>query len=302
MAIELKNPHSVLAAIQTRPRDVFDIQVATDAPSPAWTEVLDLAQANAIRILRGGRPAARDRRSDKEGRETGMSANVRERADVPLEQLFADAATRANGSGLWLALDNLQDPHNVGAIIRTAAFFGVQGIVVTKDRSAPLNGTVYDVAAGGVEHVPFTLVPNLARAVSVAKESRLWVLGTSEHATEDVSQVDRERPWLLIVGNEEKGMRRLTAEHCDAVCRITPRGEVTSLNVSVATGILIATLSSGPPLPDGARGESQLRFKSTPFNSIACVPDGSTTSITSLAGPLGSDNVPTGNTPQRRLT
>ena len=119
----------------------------------------------------------------------------------------------------------------------------MQGIVVTRDRSAPLNGTVYDVAAGGVEHVPFTLVPNLARAIAAAKEAGVWVLGTSEHATDDVSQVDRGRPWLLVVGNEEKGLRRLTTEHCDAVCRITPLGEVTSLNVSVATGILIATLS-----------------------------------------------------------
>lgn len=173
-----------------------------------------------------------------------MSASVRERPDVLLEELFADAATRAKGRGLWLALDNLQDPHNVGAIFRTAAFFGVQGIVVTKDRSAPLSGVAYDVAAGGLEHVPFAIVPNLARAVAVAKESGLWVLGTSEHATEDVTQIDRGRPWLLIVGNEEKGMRRLTAEHCDSVCGILPRGEVTSLNVSVATGILIATLSN----------------------------------------------------------
>ena len=245
MSIDLKNPHSVLAVIQTRPLDVTDIQVATDAPSPAWSEVLDIAKANAIRIIRGGRSQSRDRRGgEKEGRETGIFANVRERTDVSLEKLFADAATRANGHGLWLALDNLQDPHNVGAIFRSAAFFGVQGIVVTRDRSAPLNGAVYDVATGGVEHVPFTLVPNLARAVAVAKESGLWVLGTSEHAADDVSQVDRGRPWLLIVGNEERGMRRLTTEHCDTVCRITPHGDVTSLNVSVATGILIAALST----------------------------------------------------------
>jgi 23S rRNA (guanosine2251-2'-O)-methyltransferase len=145
---------------------------------------------------------------------------------------------------LWLALDNLQDPHNVGAIFRTAAFFGVQGIVLTKDRSAPLTATAYDVAAGGLEHVPFSLVPNLARAIADAKQAGVWVLGTSEHATEDVAQVDRERPWLLVVGNEEKGMRRLTAAHCDAICRITPRGAVTSLNVSVATGVLIAELTS----------------------------------------------------------
>lgn len=245
MALELKNPHSVLAAIETRPRDVFDIFVATESPSPAWSDVIALARANAIRVTSGARPASRDRRGDKEGRETGMSASVRERAAVSLEELFANASSRANGRGLWLALDNLQDPHNVGAIFRTAAFFGAQGIVLTKDRSAPLTATAYDVAAGGLEHVPFSLVPNLARAIAHAKQAGVWVLGTSEHATDDLSQVDRERPWLLVVGNEERGMRRLTAEHCDSICRITPRGAVTSLNVSVATGILIAELS--PP-------------------------------------------------------
>lgn len=245
MALELKNPHSVLAAIQTRPEDVFEIRVGTDAPSPAWNEVIEAAQAARVRITKLGKVARRDHRDreEKSERQTLISASVRERTDVSLEQLCADVSSRSGGRGLWLALDNLQDPHNVGAIFRTAAFFGVQGIVVTKDRSAPMNGTVYDVAAGGVEHVPFSIVPNLARAVTVAKESGLWVLGTSEHATEDVAQLDRGRPWLLIVGNEEKGMRRLTLEHCDTICRISPRGLVTSLNVSVATGIMIATIT-----------------------------------------------------------
>lgn len=245
VALELKNPHSVLAAIHARPQDVFDVRTSSEPPSPAWGEVLEAAAASAVRITRMGRPARGPQRSsEKSGRESLMSASVRDRPDVTLEELFANSATRDGGHGLWLALDNLQDPHNVGAIFRSAAFFGVQGVVLTRDRSAPLNGTAYDVAAGGMEHVPFAMVPNLARALAAAKESGLWVLGTSEHATEDVSQVDRGRPWLLIVGNEEKGIRRLTAEHCDSVCRITPRGGVTSLNVSVATGVLIAALSS----------------------------------------------------------
>ena len=246
MSLELKNPHSVLASIETRPEDVFEIRVGTESPSPAWAEVLAAAQASRVRITKLGKIARRDHRAsdEKSERQTLISAFVRERTDVTLEELCSEVSTKAGGHGLWLALDNLQDPHNVGAIFRTAAFFGVQGIVVTKDRSAPMNGTVYDVAAGGVEHIPFSIVPNLARAVAVAKESGLWVLGTSEHATDDVSQLDRGRPWLLIVGNEEKGMRRLTLEHCDTICRISPRGLVTSLNVSVATGIMIATLAT----------------------------------------------------------
>ncbi|HLQ47311.1 MAG TPA: 23S rRNA (guanosine(2251)-2'-O)-methyltransferase RlmB, partial [Planctomycetaceae bacterium] len=216
-----------------------------ESPSPAWSEVIEAAAMHRVRVTRQGKTLRRDHRAgdEKSERQTLVAATVREHGDVTLEELCADAASRAGGHGLWLALDNLQDPHNVGAIFRTAAFFGVQGIMVTKDRSAPMNGTVYDVAAGGIEYVPFSLVPNLARAVTVAKDSGLWILGTSEHATEAVSQVDRERPWLLVVGNEEKGMRRLTLEHCDYVCRISPCGAVTSLNVSVAVGILIASIN-----------------------------------------------------------
>jgi 23S rRNA (guanosine2251-2'-O)-methyltransferase len=149
---------------------------------------------------------------------------------------------------LWLALDQLQDPHNVGAVFRTAAFFGVRGIVVTRDRSAPLSAAVYDVGSGGLEYVPFSVQTNLARAIEAAKQSGVWVLGTSERAGKDVSQIDRDRRWLLVVGNEERGLRRLTLDHCDEVCRLTPRGPIGSLNVSVATGVLVAALT-------GARGE-----------------------------------------------
>ncbi|MCA9068093.1 MAG: RNA methyltransferase, partial [Planctomycetaceae bacterium] len=124
-----------------------------------------------------------------------------------------------------------------------AAFFGVKGIIITKDRSAPLSATVYDVASGGVECVPFAQPPNLSRSLQQAKDAGVWVLGTLEHAERDLSEVDRDRPWLLVLGNEEKGLRRLTSEHCDELCRITPRGEIGSLNVSVAAGILISSLS-----------------------------------------------------------
>jgi 23S rRNA (guanosine2251-2'-O)-methyltransferase len=152
-------------------------------------------------------------------------------------------ARSASRGRLWLALDQIQDPHNVGAIFRTAAFFGVAGILITRDRSAPLNGTVYDVASGGVEIVPFSNPPNLSRALEVAKKAGLWVLGASEHADRDISQVDRSRSWVLVLGNEEKGLRRLTIENCDELCRITSRSTIGSLNVSVAAGILIAALT-----------------------------------------------------------
>jgi 23S rRNA (guanosine2251-2'-O)-methyltransferase len=160
-----------------------------------------------------------------------------------LQELLKDSNSRAEGKGLWLAFDQLQDPHNVGAIFRSAAFFGVQGIVMTQDRSAAMSGIVYDVASGGVDHVPFSIENNLQRVFKEAKDSGLWILGTSEHSHDHFQSVPRDRPWLLVLGNEEKGMRRLTTESCDVLCGIQPKGSVTSLNVSVAAGVLISWLS-----------------------------------------------------------
>ena len=239
--LQLTNPHSVLEAIRIRPSDVLEVYASPTKSNKAWKQVLEAAGDHGIPVLE---PLAQSNRRTKRQQEAGGRIGttygvVRERESTPLRELYQTTSSR----GLWLALDRLQDPHNVGAVFRTAAFFGVEGVVLTQDKSAPLSGTVYDVASGGLEHVPFTLQTNLVRAIEIAQQSDLWVLGSSEHATREVSEVDADRKWLLVIGNEETGLRRLTLENCDETCRIPPRGPVTSLNVSVAAGILMATLS-----------------------------------------------------------
>lgn len=248
-SLQLKNPHSVLAALETRPQGVVDVRLPVHKPAGAWEEVERLAAAHRIPVLRGvesreGKRRPRHAPADA-GRTGAAQATVHEREGVSPDELFAGASGQKEPYGLWLALDQIQDPHNVGAVFRTAAFFGIRGIVVTRDRSAPLNSTVYDVASGGLEYVPFASLPNLSRALEQAKKAGLWVLGASEHAETDVSQVTHDRPWLLVLGNEEKGLRRLTLENCDATCRLTPRGSVGSLNVSVAAGVLMSLLTAG---------------------------------------------------------
>lgn len=247
--LELKNPHSVIAALKKRPQDVTEIRLSTSSPGDAWADVVNLATKHRIAVYqvrendRGGR---RNQNSGPKQERVGIaSAMVKENSGVDLDHLFKteDAEGGTANNGLWLALDCLQDPHNVGAVIRTAGFFGVKGIVITKDRSAPLNSTVYDVAAGGMEAVPFAIVQNLSRTLDAAKKSGLWLLGTSERAKEDITDISADRPWLLILGNEEKGLRRLTSESCDVMCGIKPQGSVTSLNVSVAAGVCISHLS-----------------------------------------------------------
>jgi len=256
MTLRLKNPHSILAALKTRPRDVIEVRAPAKGGADAWAEVRALAQENRVPIKTGQAATADDNRK-KHGRRGGKrspdaktgrlgagEALVRELPGVTLGQLFDDATNRAGGRGLWVAVDCIQDPHNLGAIVRTASFFGVEGLLLTADRTAPLSATVYDVAAGGLEFLPFSIQTNLARSLAVAKEAGIWILGASEHAEQDLTDIPRERPWLLAVGNEAKGLRRLTAESCDQMCRITPKGDVRSLNASVAAGILIAGLST----------------------------------------------------------
>ena len=240
MTLALRNPHAVLAAFRSRPVDVFSVRLPGGRTPGAWERVAEQAQQFGTPVVAGER--ADPRRRDIEGGRAGPEASVKERAPIGLDKLYA-GATGATG-GLWLALDSIQDPHNVGSIFRSAAFFGVRGIVMTSDRAAPLSAVVYDVASGGVEAVPFAVETNLRRAREAAKAAGLWILGSSEHATQNIEDIPRDRPWLLVLGNEEDGLRRLTLETCDEICQIPPKGgDVTSLNVSVAAGILVATLS-----------------------------------------------------------
>jgi len=242
-----------------RPRDVLQISVppalvsAPDRASnaDAWAKVVKLARELRVPIHstpqknKGQAGAGRQsgRPVDESGRTSVTEALIQEKQPISIEQLFANARERAYGKGVWLALDSLQDPQNVGAIFRAAAFFGVQGILLTQERSAPVSSVVYDVSCGGVEYVPFVMQVNLQQAFEVAKDAGLWILGTSEHAQDSLWKIERDRPWLVVLGNEERGIRRLTEESCDLLCQIPGHGKVTSLNVSVAAGILISHFS-----------------------------------------------------------
>ncbi len=258
----VKNPHSILAALQSRPKDVVEIIFPKDITDGVWAAISAQADQNKIRKQEargdGGNFAAPAPRKDSKrnpakgpitpkasktflGRDSAHGALIRPKVPTSVERLFdgIDQDTR----GVWLALDSLQDPQNLGAIFRSAAFFGVKGIILTTERSAPMSATVYDISAGGVEAIPYVPVINLQRAFEKAKDAGLWILGTSEHSKTPLSQIQKDRPWLLVVGNEENGMRRLTEEACDMTCAIPAQSPVvTSLNVSVATGILLSHL------------------------------------------------------------
>ncbi len=233
MPIYLKNPHSILAVVEKRPQDVIDIRLSSGEGSGTWRAVRERAEESGVRVYAG--------QGERQGRSRGGDAEaaVKKHPGCDLAALFADT------TGLFLALDTVQDPQNLGAIFRSAAFFGVRGVLLTRDRSASLTGAAYDVASGGVEYVPFSVQTNLSRALDVAKDAGLWVLGTSEHAEKALDAFSADRSWLLVLGNEESGMRRLTRDKCDEVCRIAPRGAIGSLNVSAAAAICMYHFTGG---------------------------------------------------------
>ena len=234
MPIYLKNPHSILAVLEKRPRDVIEIRLPSARAGNAWRAVRERAEGIGARLRFGQGPRQNRSHNGRMG-----EAAVKARPGCALGELFA------HGTGVYVALDTVRDPQNLGAVFRTAAFFGVRGILLTRSRSAPLTSAAYDVASGGIEHVPFSIQTNLSRALDVAKDAGLWILGTAEDAPDDLTAISADRAWVLVFGNEETGMRRLTRDKCDAVCRIAPRGAIASLNVSAAAAICIHHLTRG---------------------------------------------------------
>lgn len=239
--LELRNPHSILAALDVRPKAVRSIQINRQTPAPPWDIVLEAAQRRGVPVRTGGKERPQQGRRRETERSGAGSATVEPPSPVPIGNLWKNQGN--DNTGLWLALDQVQDPQNLGAIFRLAGFFGVRGIVMTKDNSAPVNSTVCDVATGGVEYTPYAIVSNLTQALQKAQKTDMWVLGTCERAEESIRTVDRERKWIVVMGNEGDGMRRLTRETCDTLVSLPPLGKVPSLNVAAATSACLTALT-----------------------------------------------------------
>ncbi len=153
------------------------------------------------------------------------------------DALMAIVASQA--TPFVLILDCVQDPHNLGAILRTADAAGVHAVVATKDKAVGITETVRRVSVGAADHVPFAQVTNLARTMEKLKSAGLWLVGTTDHTTRSIYETDLKGPLALVLGAEEKGMRRLTEENCDFLASIPMAGKVECLNVSVAAGVCL---------------------------------------------------------------
>lgn len=197
-------------------------------------EAVALARAAGVPVERVDAQALE--RAARGGVHQGIIAEVEAPRDYSIAELVEGAAP---GAPLIVVLDGIEDPHNVGAILRTADAAGVHGVVRQSRHSASLDGVVAKASAGALTHVRIATEVNIARAIDELKEAGVWTVGLAGEAGETYDQVDLTVPTALVLGAEGTGLRRLVRERCDRLVSIPMRGAVESLNVSVAAGVVL---------------------------------------------------------------
>ncbi|ASF45392.1 23S rRNA (guanosine(2251)-2'-O)-methyltransferase RlmB [Methylovulum psychrotolerans] len=228
--------HSVQAALDYSPKSINKAWVDTQRQDKRLAQALD-----ALLDL-GIEPEKVERKKLDKLAEGNNHQGIVIEVDMPgelSEQELKTAVENLDSTALFLVLDNVQDPHNLGACLRTADATGVHGVIITKDNATGITPTVCKVACGAAETVPVYQVTNLARTLRWLKDQGVWVMGAAGEATQTAYQADFTVPLALVVGAEEKGMRRLTREQCDVLVKLPMLGQVDSLNLSVATGVLL---------------------------------------------------------------
>jgi 23S rRNA (guanosine2251-2'-O)-methyltransferase len=227
--------------LATDASDVRRIFAEYQTANPRVEAIIKSAQKSGIEVQAANR--ARLAQMSGEERHQGVIAEVQRSTTLDESGLRTMVETRlaaADGKPLLLlVLDGVQDPHNLGACLRTAGAAGVQLVILTKDHSAGLTPVARRSASGAAEVLPILFATNLARVLRRLKEQGVWLLGTSDRAEQSLYEANLAGPMALVMGSEEKGMRRLTSELCDFHIRIPMHGTVSSLNVSVATGVCL---------------------------------------------------------------
>lgn len=228
--------NAVASALDHDPGRVEEVLVEEGRAGHRVRDLVDRARALGVGVHRRPRGALDALTPGR--RHQGVAARYAQPAALDEEGLV-EAVEAAGESALVLVLDQVQDPGNLGACLRSAAAAGVTAVVVPRDRSAPLTAVARKAAAGGAEVVPLVAVTNLRRALERLKAAGVWVAGASGKAGTPLWQADLRGPLALVLGGEEKGLRRLTADSCDLLIDIPTSGAVESLNVSVACGVCL---------------------------------------------------------------
>ncbi|MBV6775348.1 23S rRNA (guanosine(2251)-2'-O)-methyltransferase RlmB [Xanthomonas campestris pv. olitorii] len=228
--------NAVASSVENDADNVREVLIEAGSKNPRLTEIEEQARRKGIDVRRVNTQAL-----DGVGgqvRHQGVAARYAA-ARLWAENELEGLVEAAEGRALVLILDGVQDPHNLGACLRSAAAAGVTAVVIPKDKSATVNATVRKTSAGAADRIPVVAVTNLARCLRDLQKQGVWLYGLAGEAEASLYSVDLRGNVGLVLGGEADGLRRLTREHCDGLVKIPMPGEIESLNVSVATGVTL---------------------------------------------------------------
>ncbi len=228
--------HAVKEALEAQ-RPIERIAIAKGRQDTRVEEIVQLARKQGVPVRFEDRGQL-DRLANSKDHQ-GVVALAAARAAVTLEDILTQANASHGQTGLLVLLDGVEDPHNLGAIIRTALAAGAHGVVIPERRAAGLTDTVARASAGALAHLPIAKVTNLVRAMEELKEAGYWLVGLDEDGDKSYTEVDYTSPVGIVLGGEGKGLHELTRKRCDFVVSLPTTGPVKSLNVSVAAGVVL---------------------------------------------------------------
>ncbi|KAA0544120.1 23S rRNA (guanosine(2251)-2'-O)-methyltransferase RlmB [Bacillus sp. BGMRC 2118] len=226
--------NAVIEALKSG-RDINKIWVAEGAQKGQTQQVLQLAKESGVIVQFAPR-----KKLDQmaEGNHQGIVAQVAAYKYSELDDLFALANERGQDP-FFLLLDEIEDPHNLGSILRTADAAGAHGVIIPKRRAVGLTATVAKASTGAIEYIPVVRVTNMSRTIEELKERGVWIVGTDASGKLDYRQMDATLPLGIVIGSEGKGMSRIVRDKCDFLVQLPMVGKVTSLNASVAGSLLM---------------------------------------------------------------
>ncbi len=228
--------HAVSQLIKQRPQSITELLMLGDGNNPRLVEIKALAETAGIAVL-----VTEKHRFERQfkGVHQGVAAQVQGATQVLDDKQLFEVLAQQEGDLLLLVLDGVTDPHNLGACLRTADAAGVHAVIVPKDKAAPLNETARKVACGAAETVNYAVVTNLARCLKQLQDLGVWIVGTADESATSIYEQDLTGHLALVMGSEGQGLRRLTRDCCDHEVSIPMAGAMSSLNVSVATGVAL---------------------------------------------------------------
>ena len=246
MAVSTKNDYSdwvwgkqaVLGLLKVRPLEVRQVIMSPPEQDPLRREIVELCAQAGVPVMLKERKQI-DRLLPVPAHQAVIAQLKGDSPFISLEALISQVGPDQAPAPVLLAVDHINDPQNLGAMIRTAHCAGVQGVILPKDRSCPISGTVRKAAAGALEHIPLVQVTNLARSLESLKEKGFWILSLEADGPTSIYGLDLRIPLVVVMGGESKGVSTLIKKRSDWLASIPMKGAVSSLNASVACAVVL---------------------------------------------------------------